>query len=356
MNACPSIGLAAMLAALCAWPAVGAGTDVLERPAASGVHMSSRVLLAVTRVGQRLVAVGERGIVLFSDDSGISWKQAQVPVSVSLTDVHFVNGRMGWAVGHSGVVLHSADAGVTWIKQFDGRQAAALILRDAEKAAPQSGDKQARLRDAKRIADEGPDKPFFAVRFLDEQHGFIVGAYGLFFATGDGGRSWEPCHTRIDNAEGRHLYGISAHGASVYIAGEQGALYRSDDGGRNFVTIKTPYSGSYFGVARLAEGEVVIYGLKGHAYWSDDGKHNWRKLDTGTQAAFTAALALTDGSIVMVTQAGEMLRGTSGGRALQSLPVAQRFPFSGIAQTADANLVLSGVRGMVRIPLAQPKK
>ncbi len=54
---------------------------------------------------------GERGIVLLSDDAGVSWRQAKVPVSVSLTAVQFVDAEQGWAVGHLGVVLHTQDGG-----------------------------------------------------------------------------------------------------------------------------------------------------------------------------------------------------------------------------------------------------
>src|SRR5690606_9884464 len=92
--------------------------------------------LAVSRAGNRLVAVGERGVVLLSDDDGRNWHQAEnVPVSVTLTDVHFVSATHGWAVGHSGVVLHSADGGETWQRQLDGNQAAKIILEDARQRA-----------------------------------------------------------------------------------------------------------------------------------------------------------------------------------------------------------------------------
>ena len=92
-------------------------------------------MLAITRAGARLVAVGERGSILLSDDSGVSWRQAKVPVSVTLTAVQFPNAKAGWAVGHLGVVLHSADGGETWAKQLDGREAASLVLEAAKKNA-----------------------------------------------------------------------------------------------------------------------------------------------------------------------------------------------------------------------------
>ncbi|WP_430515935.1 WD40/YVTN/BNR-like repeat-containing protein, partial [Pseudomonas fluorescens] len=66
---------------------------LLDQAALQSAKAAHSVLLAVTRAGERLVAVGERGIVLLSDDSGVSWRQAKVPVSVSLTAVQFVDAQ-----------------------------------------------------------------------------------------------------------------------------------------------------------------------------------------------------------------------------------------------------------------------
>src|SRR5450830_215397 len=101
--------------------------QVLSEPALQSPKALRAATLAVTRAGARLVAVGERGTVLLSDDAGEHWRQASVPVRVTLTSVRFVNERTGWAAGHLGVILRSDDAGQTWIKQLDGRQAAAAV-------------------------------------------------------------------------------------------------------------------------------------------------------------------------------------------------------------------------------------
>ena len=336
---------------------IGAEQDVLDRPALISPRASNSVLLAVTRAGKRLLAVGERGIVLFSDDSAASWRQAQVPVSVSLTNLRFATDTQGWAVGHSGVVLHTEDGGASWSKQMDGRQAAKAMLQAAEKAASVRNDAKTRgqLRDAQRMLDEGPDKPFFDVYFSDESHGFIVGAYGLFFMTQDGGKTWLPWRSHIDHPNDKHLYCINAIGPTLFIAGEEGTLYRSVDAGQSFVGIKTPYDGSYFGVLPLPGNRVVVYGLRGNAYWSDDAGEHWRRSETGigTHATFAAGLALADGSVVLASQGGEVLRSTNGGRSFQALPVTHPFPFSGVVQASDDKLLLSGNRGITEVGIAR---
>ncbi|WP_334190397.1 WD40/YVTN/BNR-like repeat-containing protein [Noviherbaspirillum sp.] len=351
-------GLFAVEVATPVWHAASAVPDVLERPASISARASDSVLLAVRRTGRRLLTVGERGIVLFSDDDALSWRQARVPVSATLTSIHFATEKKGWSVGHSGVVLHTDDGGASWVRQLDGHQATRSMLESAQKDAIAHDDAKARrqLRDAQRLLREGPDKPFFDVAFIDEKRGFVVGAYGLFFATQDGGKTWFPWQAHIENATDRHLYGIKAFGESVYIAGEAGLLYRSTDAGQTFVELETPYQGSWFGVIPLSKEHIVVYGLRGNAYWSHDGGRHWSKIDTGTTASLTTGMALSDGSIVMATQAGEALRSTDQGRSFNALAITQPFPFFSVAQAANGDLVLSGARGLSRISLQQVRQ
>ena len=112
---------AAALLALCTLcllclPAGASGTDyAMIMPKAS-----TSLLLDIAAAGERLVAVGERGHIVYSDDDGENWTQAQVPTSVMLTRVFFLDDSQGWAVGHDGHVLFTRDAGTNWELQRDG--------------------------------------------------------------------------------------------------------------------------------------------------------------------------------------------------------------------------------------------
>src|SRR5436309_750451 len=103
--------------------------DVLDRPALMLTHPARSAMLDVTRAGKRLIAVGERGVILVSEDSGRNWDQMSVPTSVTLTRAMFVTPEVGWAVGHFGTVLQTRDGGRTWVRQLDGRKAAEMTLR-----------------------------------------------------------------------------------------------------------------------------------------------------------------------------------------------------------------------------------
>lgn len=331
-----------------------AGTlTVLERPSQLSHKAVSAAMLAVTKAGSRLVAVGERGIVLLSDDEGGQWRQVETPVRVSLTAVQFVGKQIGWAVGHLGVILHTTDGGQTWTKQLDGRQVTRMVLADAQRRAEAAQDPQEKddiLFIGQRFADDGPDKPFLNLYFLNERTGYVFGAFNMILRTDDGGATWTPWGGRVENPMELHLYGMCALGDTLWLAGEQGLLLRSDDNGQHFAAAPSPYEGSYFGILADTGGDLVLFGLRGNLYRSSDGGESWQKVDTGTAVSFSAGVSLADGGLAVVSQAGDLLTSQNGDRRLQRYPKSAPVPATGLVQTGDAGFVMASLRGMHRIP------
>lgn len=303
-------------------------------------------LLGVTTAGKRLVAVGERGIVLLSDDGGTSWRQAAVPVSTTLTAVHFADAKLGWAVGHLGVVLHSSDGGEHWVRQLDGVAAAKLAMDEVARM-PNATDAQRRY--AQRLLDDGPDKPFLAVAFTDRATGYVAGAGNLLFRTDDGGRSWRPWMYRAENPNGLNIYGVHAAGDSVLLVGERGLLLRSADSGASFQSLASPYKGSYFGVLGEGGGVVMVYGLRGHAYRSADAGASWNKVDTGIDAGLAAAAQLPDGTMLLASQSGDIAISRDHGLSFRRLK-ADAIPVTALAGSGRG-IVTVGTRGVRSAPL-----
>jgi photosystem II stability/assembly factor-like uncharacterized protein len=324
--------------------------DPLHRPAMLSKLAEKSVLLAVTSAGKRLVAVGEHGVIVLSDDDGSSWYQATVPVSVTLTAVRFVTPESGWALGHSGIVLHSDDGGRTWVKQLDGKQAAQLALQAVqarEKASTASPEELKRsLTAAELLVSDGPDKPFLDLYFENEQKGFIVGAYNLIFYTEDGGKTWQPWLDHVENPRGMHLYGIRPEGNDIFLAGEQGTILRSENGGERFTALPSPYDGSFFGLLSLKDGGLLVFGLRGHVFRSVDHGTTWEAIHTGISSCITAATRLHDGTILLTTGTGDVLASNDKGITFKHLPIDEPFPFAGLAETENGNLVLVGMRGV----------
>lgn len=348
--------VAAVLLSLMGPPAAAGAPlvpDLMELAARADVRATGTVQLAVARAGARLVSVGARGTVLLSDDGGQHWRQARaVPVSVALTDVSFVDAHLGWAVGHSGIVLHTRDGGETWVRQLDGRQAAQAVLAEARALEAGGAEGAARrLREAQAMVEDGPDKPLLSVHFADAQRGWVVGAYGLALATEDGGRSWQGVMARLPNPRGKHLYQVRAEGARVLIAGEQGALFRSGDGGRAFAEVPTPYPGTFFGALALGEDGVLAYGLRGNVWRRGNGA--WTQVGLDQPITLTSGVQLADGALVLADESGRLLRSDDRGRSFRALAAKAPTAVTALVQAGDGALVLAGTRGLHRLDAAQ---
>ncbi|MCC6377319.1 MAG: hypothetical protein IT519_00760, partial [Burkholderiales bacterium] len=121
--------LALLAIAAAAAQGVSAQAPVPAKPAAAAsssveafhaARADKAPLLAITRAGSRLVAVGDWGVVVLSDDQGKTWRQAKsVATRFMLTSVAFVDDRHGFAVGHGGTVLATSDGGENWTRNHD---------------------------------------------------------------------------------------------------------------------------------------------------------------------------------------------------------------------------------------------
>nr|WP_256670185.1 YCF48-related protein [Pseudomonas sp. L-22-4S-12] len=316
-----------------------------ELAAASSPKALFAPLNALALAGGRMVAAGQRGHILYSDD-GKAWQQAQVPVSSDLTALAFPSAQHGWAVGHEGVILHTTDGGATWSKQLDGRQIAELVSKRYG-APANAGDAEAQRlqQEAEGLAAQGADKPLLDVWFEDELKGFAIGAFNLILRTEDGGKSWTPWLDRIDNPRGMHLYGIRPAGGSLFIVGEQGLVLKLDAAGQRFQQQHLPYEGTLFGLVGNAE-MVLVYGLRGNAYRSVDGGANWSKVETQVRAGLTAGIALDDGSIVLVSQAGHILRSQDQGANFLPIKPSRVAANFAVAPAAGGAVALAGVGGV----------
>lgn len=342
--------LAAAGAAACAPRAALAAAALaapLERPALRLRDPRRAAMLGLAQAGPRIVAVGERGTVLLSDDAGQSWRQAaSVPVSATLTAVQFASERVGWAVGHYGVVLRSDDGGEHWTRQLEGSAAAQLMLADAKAA----GNARA-VAEAERAVQEGTDKPLLALQFANDSDGIVAGAFNLLLQTKDGGKSWASIASRLDNPKSAHLYALYRSGAELLVAGEQGLLAHSGDGGGSFERVQTPYKGSFFCVAREAGGSWLVAGLRGTALRSRDGGRNWTALAVPAPVSLTAlALApAAGGETWLANQAGQVLAAAAGADRLELVVQTSAQQPSDLLRLGPDALLVAGWNGITRV-------
>jgi photosystem II stability/assembly factor-like uncharacterized protein len=304
-------------------PVVSAATvPTVNGDAALLTGAAQAPILAATRAGNRLIAVGEHGVVLLSDDDGQHWRQAQtVPTQALLTGVNFVDAQQGWAVGHDGVILHSDDGGEHWIQQ---RQ------------------------------DLSTDKPLMAVRFTDATHGIAVGLFSLALRTEDGGATWTPFELVPGSSDDKHLYAIFGDGNVLCIAAEAGAVYRSLDAGASWSLIQTSNIGSFWTGAALPDGRLLLAGQRGHVFVSDDHGASWSEVASGTQQSLTAILPTAGATLEIVGLAGVELHSADAGSHFSVSALPDRLPLLAMVATQKGEVLHFGSSGPVALPATPP--
>ncbi|CAB3753327.1 hypothetical protein GQ57_19165 [Burkholderia sp. MSh2] len=277
------IGLC-LAAAVLAQPGAGTVATWAEKPAHAWPAPTHMMLTDATRAGSRVVAVGDHGIVLLSDDDGKTWRQARrVPVAATLSAVAFADSRHGWAVGQWGTILATDDGGETWTTQ--------------------------------RI-DTSADQPLFSVLFTTPQDGLAVGLWSLMLQTHDGGKTW----TRVTlpkppggGKADRNLYRVFADAArALYIVSEQGTVLKSTDDGATWVYLPTGGKGTLWSGVAMPDGRLVVGGLLGSLFESRDGGMTWSALATGTKSSITDLVADGNGLVGVGLDGLVLKQGASG--------------------------------------------
>ncbi len=272
-------------------------------------------IYAATKAGERTVAVGDYGFVIYTDD-GERFQQGEVPTRSPLTSVFFLDSQRGWAAGHDGTVIATTDGGKSW-----------KVLRETR----------------------GQDQVLMGIWFADAERGLAVGQFGLALETRDGGKTWSERQLVEGEAGERHLLSIVAgRNGLLLVAAEAGTVLRSTDAGATWKAIQTANKGSFWAGAELADGSLLLGGMRGHLYRSTDRGEHWTHVASGTQQSLTGIAQGADGSVRVVGLAGTMLLSTDGGQNFQNLVRPDRLAVTAIAPLATGELMFSAVGTVVR--------
>lgn len=291
------------------------------QPSAHVPNAAAAPLLASARAGNRIVAVGDHGVILLSDD-GANFRQAKsVPVRSMLTSVQFVDAQHGYAAGHDGVVLATQDAGESW-----------TLLR----------------------AEAGIEQPILSVHFDSTDHGIAVGLYGWAIETNDAGRTWTKLAVESGDNADRHLFHVFASSrGTLLIAGEGGTIFRSTDKGQSWESVNTGGKGSLWYGLSLADGTLLACGMRGHLHRSDDDGKTWTAVASNTTQSLTGMAELADGRVLVVGMSGTVLDSSDHGKSFKSTTRAQQEALTAVLG-GNARPVLLSMTGP--LPDAGPAK
>lgn len=204
-------------------------------PAVDAPKAAKNRLLDVTLAGEHLVAVGQQGVILYSQD-GASWNQSSSPTDVMLTRVRFTDAQHGWAMGYDATILQSIDGGASW------------TIRHRDPAG----------------------RALYDVLFLDAGRALAVGAYGTMLQSTDGGATWSGRDDALTGL-GMHLNALQRlNDGTLLVAGERGLVARSRDSGATWTLLDFPYAGSLFGALPQDAHGAIVYGMRGNVWSAAD--------------------------------------------------------------------------------------
>jgi photosystem II stability/assembly factor-like uncharacterized protein len=276
-------------------------------------------LLDLIVAGKRLIAVGERGHVLLSDDEGKTWRQAKaVPTRTTLTCVFATDANTLWAAGHGGMILRSADAGETW----------SVTTGNAD----------------------GPDV-LLCIRVEPDGRGLAMGGFGMALTTADGGKTWKPVSLLQGDAGEKHLNRLFVSPAGTWlVAGEGGQVLRSTDRGdpsaMKWAAVKTPYNGSLWTGIALPSGALLACGMRGNIVRSADDGLSWKHLPIAGAGSFTGAALLPDGRPVLVGVDGTFVVGDTAGEVFRLQRQDDRATLTALVALSGARIVAATTAGL----------
>ena len=317
-------------------------------------HLS--LINALEKVGDRIYGVGVHGIIIFSDDDGDTWTQAdKVPTQNTLTDISCSTEQLCWATGHDATILHSNDSGKTWEVQY---------------------------------IDMDFDAPLLSIHMYDDNNGIAIGAFALSLRTSNGGVSWDYLFVSDDEFQPHinYTYGDAqawrqSSKNEGYAVGELGKYYVSDDQGLNWLEIDTGYFGSFWSGIKVDNGQSLLLGMSGKltlatlidrdenppedkevyvacyesGLYVDECKvYVFDNLFIGTKNSLTNAIVLDDGRIAMSGNGGAVsIVDLHRNGDIQTCIRADRLSNTSIIQLNNDEFLLAGESGVRKHSMRQ---
>lgn len=315
----------------------------------------SALIISIKEVGDRIFAIGERGHILYSEDKGETWLQAQVPIRTLITSIFFIDKNMGWATSHESRILNTSDGGSTWQLQHQDLDLDPIpikAIRDTN-LVPDNDDWQNTNWDQDYVAIIPPGAPLFDIWFSNNKKGLAIGAYGLVLSTLNGGNSWSKDTQLIPNPDGWHYNALRAYDdQTLLIVGEAGTFYRSMDKGKSWESIDFPFEGSLFGVLCDPKNNTILaYGIAGAIFKSTSLGDSWKKINSDSNANIMGATLISPGNYLLVGSGGSILNSKDSGNSFTTMHISDRSLLVSAKKLNAQSMLISGAKGIQTLPL-----
>jgi gliding motility-associated-like protein len=224
----------------------------------------------------------------FVSHAQFSWYQQSSGTAENINDVHFVSPQVGWAVGTSGLILNTQNGGVTWVAQYSGCSTTfhevffidsniGWIAGDAGTVMKTTNGGTNWIAQATALTQS-----LEGVHFVTDQVGWVCGfdgTYGKMFKTIDGGDSWNEQVVSLTTSGLWKMDFVSF--MEGWVVGVSG-IYHTVDGGANWNYQVNPAAVNFEAICMVDAETGWVVGEEGTILATTDGGDNWGIQNSGT--------------------------------------------------------------------------
>ncbi|WP_417285303.1 WD40/YVTN/BNR-like repeat-containing protein [Comamonas sp.] len=273
--------------------------------------------------GDRLVAAGALGEILYTDDRGAHWQAAKLNQDrqALLVNMAFApDKKTGFAVGHEGWILRTKDGGSTWEEMAFSKE---------------------------------NGEPLMSIARLPSGDWITVGAFGRALVSKDNGQSWQAL-TLPAEVEDKHMNRIASSddGKNWLIVGERGLVLQSKDSGESWQTEPAFYKGSFYNAMPTRNGGWLVYGMRGNVFLQAEAGAPWTRSSVPAPVSFFGHTLDKDSNIVLVGQGGMLGISKDGGKTFELQKAKGRATLTDIALFNQDKGWISSAAGLQPFPPA----
>lgn len=274
--------------------------------------------------GGELVAVGNDGLVVRSKDQGKNWSREKLAGPSGLIGVSACPDGSYVALDfYRKVWLGTADG--QWSgKEIKSKINPLSVTCDSGNKIWVVGSRSTILSSADRGASwqektMGVDAMLVTVQFVDAQHGFITGEFGIVYSTADGGANWvvEP---KI--APDYFAYGALFTDANTgWVAGLAGTVMHTKDGGKSWSKQANRLGAPIYQIVAHG-GEMIALGINGLMFKLQG--EQWELMGPPKPTPYLRGAVSLDGQRLLVAGGAGMLEVITTGGVAVAAPATKK--------------------------------
>lgn len=199
----------------------------------------------VTYIGLHFVnkdtgwACGQSGAVIKTTNGGSSWTISNTPVNNLLLKTHSYNGQVVLVTGYDGIILRSSDAGENFVQVTSG---------------------------------VGNGYDLWGVQMLNNTLGWVCGLNQTLLKTTDGGLSWQPVNTGLN----QHYWAVDFLNEQYgMIASSGGKILKTTNGGSSWIQIQAGDTRALYTIDVIDSLHIAAAGETGKNVYSSDAGATW---------------------------------------------------------------------------------